>query len=146
VGPGSPNGIERVEAGLLSYGTDMNEGHTPFDCGLDAYIDLDADVESLSLAALKAKAQSQTVQLVGLIFKSPLQLESLVNVNGGFDVFDDSQCIGEITSQVWSLRYQKHLAFAMLDKKYCDGHKQLIVAGQTGSICAIPFLKNALLA
>lgn len=144
VGPGYPNGIERVEAGLLSYGSDMNETHTPFDCGLDTYLDLQANVESLSLPALRAKAGHQKFKLVGLIFDSPLLLDSLENNSGGFDVFDNGKCVGEISSQVWSLRYKKHLAFAMLDKQFSDAQSQVVVAGQAGSICDLPFSKSIL--
>ena len=40
---GGPNLIERIESGLLSYGNDIsNFTHNPFECGLDAFIDLDA--------------------------------------------------------------------------------------------------------
>jgi dimethylsulfoniopropionate demethylase len=31
---GCPNGIERVEGGLLSYGNDMTRENTPHECGL----------------------------------------------------------------------------------------------------------------
>ena len=108
VGPGSPNGIERVEAGLLSYGSDMNETHTPLDCGLDSYIDFDADIESLSLPVLKELQGQQSVKLVGLVFPFQADLSSLANVQGGYDVVVDGVRVGEISSQVWSLRYEKH--------------------------------------
>ena len=50
VGPGCPNLIERVESGLLSLGNDMGYDTTPLECGLNQYVDLDADIESLILA------------------------------------------------------------------------------------------------
>ena len=53
VAAGCPNLIERIESGLLSFGGDMDYSNTPFECGLDQYVDLDADIDSLSLEALK---------------------------------------------------------------------------------------------
>lgn len=35
---GCPNGIERIEGGLLSYGNDMTLDHSPFEAGLGKYV------------------------------------------------------------------------------------------------------------
>ena len=40
--PGAPNLIDRIEAGLLSYGNDMTRVHSPLECGLDRFCSLDA--------------------------------------------------------------------------------------------------------
>jgi dimethylsulfoniopropionate demethylase len=144
VGPGSPNGIERVEAGLLSFGSDMNETHTPLDCGLDAYIDFDADIESLSLPVLKKLRGKQTVKLVGLIFQSPVDLSALANLNGGYDIKVDGRHVAEISSQVWSLRYKKHLAIAMVDKTFVQTNTRLSVEGHPCTLHDLPFSKDIL--
>ena len=144
VGPGSPHGVERVEGGLLSYGADMNESHTPLDCGLDAYLDFNADIDSLSLPTLRAMRGKQRQQLVGLIFSEPVDLTPVANLAGGFDVFDGANPIGEISSQVWSFRYRKHLAIAMLDKNFADENDSCWVAGCNASIVPFPFSKQAL--
>ncbi|MFK7942325.1 MAG: dimethylsulfoniopropionate demethylase, partial [Paracoccaceae bacterium] len=34
---GCPNGIERIESGLLSYGNDMTDDNTPHECGLGRF-------------------------------------------------------------------------------------------------------------
>ena len=144
VGPGSPNGIERVEAGLLSYGSDIDDTHTPFDCGLDSFLDLDADIESLSLPALKALAGQQKLKLVGLIFDTPFEAEEFENRTGGFDVFHDGKLVGEISSQVWSPRYKKHLAIAMLDKEFVNANDGVRLGQHYGRIHPLPFSKTAL--
>lgn len=144
VGPGSPHGIERVEAGLLSFGSDMNENHTPLDCGLDVYIDFDADIESLSLPALKKLRGKQTLKLMGLVFESPVDLFALANRNGGYDIEVDGETVAEISSQVWSLRYKKHLAIAMFDKEFAESNSECTVAGQNCTLHEIPFSKKVL--
>ena len=141
---GYPNGIERIEGGLLSYGSDMDESHTPFECGLDSYLDLDADIQSLSLPALRAMAGKQVRKFVGIIFTSPLELDGKLNSVGGYDVTDGDKIIGEVKSQVWSFRYTQHLALAMLDISYLEANNMVTVAGQLGVIHDVPFSKAAL--
>ena len=38
--PGSPNIIDRVEAGLLSYGNEMTVENTPLECNMDKFLDI----------------------------------------------------------------------------------------------------------
>jgi dimethylsulfoniopropionate demethylase len=144
VGPGSPHGIERVEAGLLSFGSDITDMHTPLDCGLDSYIDFDADIESLSLPVLKELRGKQTLKLVGLVFAAQVDLSGLANRNGGYDVVIDDQVVGEISSQVWSMRYSKHLAIAMLDKNFAETNAELYIAGELCTLHNLPFSKHVL--
>ena len=62
VGAGCPNLIERIESGLLSFGADATYETTPFECGLDQYVSLEADIESLSINALE---ETKTKDQVG---------------------------------------------------------------------------------
>jgi dimethylsulfoniopropionate demethylase len=140
---GCPNSIERMEAGLLSYGSDMNEFNNPFECGLDHYLDLDADIDSLSLPALVEMADKQTQKLVGMVFDQRMDFTEIANAEGGFNVSHDGQLIGEIRSQVWSPRYEKHLAFVMLERSYLCDNDSLEVCNQVGKLHAIPFEKEA---
>ncbi len=141
---GCPNGNERIEAGLLSYGSDMDESHTPFDCGLDSFLDLDADVESLSLPALRELAGKQTMKFVGIIFPESPDLDHLMNLRGGYDLFHDGEVVGEVKSQCWSFRYEKHLALAMIDVAFLASNETITFAGQQGQIHDVPFNKLAL--
>jgi len=134
---GCPQGNERLESGLLSYGNDMDESDTPFECGLDSYINLDADIESLSLPALKAMVGKQTRKLVGLAFdRSPSMPQSRL---GGSDIVIDGEIIGEIRSQAWSFRYNKNLAIAMLPLSYINDNDSITIDGQTSTFHPIPF-------
>ncbi|MFT4635993.1 MAG: dimethylsulfoniopropionate demethylase [Arenicella sp.] len=145
---GSPNGIERIESGLLTYGSDMDETHTPFDCGLDTYLDMKADIESLSIAALRLKQGLQKVKIVGIVANTPLAFSDVEggfgNGRGGFDVTHYGKVVGEITSQVWSPRYNKHLCIAMLKKSFLETHNTLELAGQNCRVEAFPFSKDVL--
>ena len=51
---GCPNLIERIEAGLLSYGNDITVDHTPFEAGLARFCHLDTATGCLAHEALMA--------------------------------------------------------------------------------------------
>jgi dimethylsulfoniopropionate demethylase len=129
---GGPNLIERIESGLLSYGNDMNFTHNPFECGLDAFIDIDADIESISLPALHAIRGKHVHQLVGVIFEEPVEFDD-------FKVVVDQRTVGDVRSQVWSLRYQKFLTMIMMQRDFLNENTTISVRGKTGNIVALPF-------
>ena len=52
-GHGCPNLIERIEAGLLTYGSDITRDDTALEAGLDRYCALDAPMEAIGLYALR---------------------------------------------------------------------------------------------
>ena len=129
---GCPNLIERIESGLISYGNDITDENNPFECGLDKFIDLDADIESLSLPALRAIAGNHENQLVGLTFEQPMKFDS-------YSIKSENRAIADISSQVWSPRFNKHLAMAMMKRDYLTGHSEVEVNGLTGKITNLPF-------
>jgi dimethylsulfoniopropionate demethylase len=129
---GCPNKIERIESGLLSFGGDITAENNPFECGLDAYINIDADIESLSHAELAAMRGHHKNQLIGLMFDQKMTLtETKISFL--------NQVIGNITSEVWSPKYKKHLAFAMVQRDHLRHHSSIDIDGISGRICELPF-------
>ena len=61
---GCPNGIERVEAGLLSYGNDMTDDNTPHECGLGRFCDTQTAIGCIGRDALLRVAKEGPVQQV----------------------------------------------------------------------------------
>ena len=106
VAAGCPNLIERIESGLLSFGADATYETTPFECGLDQYVSLDADIESLSINALRK--QKPKTRLVGLVVNEKINLEDRL-------VLYEKEVIGEITANTWSPRYSVYLVYARCD-------------------------------
>ncbi len=129
---GCPNLIERIESGLLSFGNDITTENNPFECGLDTFINLDADIESLSHNALRALDIKKQDRLMGLAFNQPMEFESLHILSGDKNV-------GEITSHVWSPKQGKHLAFAMMKRFFIDHQSDVEINGMAGHICELPF-------
>ncbi|HBD29970.1 MAG TPA: dimethylsulfoniopropionate demethylase [Deltaproteobacteria bacterium] len=127
IGPGCPNLIERIESGLLSFGGDMGYDTTPFECGLDKYVSLDADIESLSLEELRTR-KSKT-KLIGIVIDRKVNLIDK-------RVFIGSNVVGKITSDTWSPRYSAFLAFARCELKHLEDAQNLHVKTTSGEVSA----------
>jgi len=127
VGPGCPNLIERIESGLLSFGGDMGYDTTPFECGLDQYVSLDADIESLSLEELRTR--NSKTKLIGIVIDRNVNLIDK-------RVFIGSNVVGKITSDTWSPRYSAFLAFVKCELKHLKDAQNLHVKTTSGEVSA----------
>ena len=134
---GGPNLIERIESGLLSYGNDMNFTHNPFECGLDAYIDLEADIESMSLDALRAIRGRHVHQLVGIVFDEVVEFDD-------FRIDVDGVQVGDVRSQVWSPRHRKFLTMVMMKRNFLAANSGVTIGGKLGNIVDLPFNFDAI--
>ncbi len=123
---GCPNQIERLESGLLSYGGDMSEMDNPFECGLGKYVDLEAEVESISLPALRNLHGKHKKLLVGIAFPEVVDVPGLTFVEQG-------RVVGRITAQTWSPKYNEFIMFAMMDRDRVESCSEILVNGVTGS-------------
>ena len=108
---GCPNLIERVEAGLLSYGNDMNREDTPLEIGLEKYVSLDSEVDFIGKAALqKQRKVGIKKRLMGIEIDGskmpPLTMPKKVSIEG--------KNVGMITSGVFSPDYGGNIGFAMI--------------------------------
>ncbi|MFQ5624950.1 MAG: dimethylsulfoniopropionate demethylase, partial [Paracoccaceae bacterium] len=64
---GCPNLIERIEGGLLSYGNDMTQDNTPYECGLGKYCAAEAAIGCVGRdALLRVMADGPKRQIRGL--------------------------------------------------------------------------------
>jgi dimethylsulfoniopropionate demethylase len=132
VRPGGPNLIERIESGLLSYGNDMNFSHNPFECGLDDYIDLDADIDAISLPALRAIRGRHEHQLVGIVFDKAVEFND-------FKIEFEGKPVGDVRSQVWSPRYRKYLTMVMMNRNFLANNPSVTIGTEIGKIVDLPF-------
>ena len=105
---GGPNGIERIESGLLSYGNDMTIKDTPFECGLGKYVDLDAP--SLARDALRTKAKPSRL-LRGLMFEN----DGLPGLVQRWRVRRDGEIVGDVRSAANSPDHRRGIAIGMID-------------------------------
>ncbi|MEM6624574.1 MAG: dimethylsulfoniopropionate demethylase [Pseudomonadota bacterium] len=125
---GCPNLIERIEGGLLSYGNDMTEKHTPMEAGLGRHCVLDRDVGCLGYEALVAQReparQVRPVDISGGPVPSVAKLWEITDQDGNF--------AGRVSSAVWSPDQQGNVAIAMIERAYWDAGTKLIVHASDG--------------
>jgi len=109
---GCPNSIERLETGLLSYGSDITLANNPYECGLDRFFKLGKSAEYMSREALEEFASKGVTQkivhlkLPGDALAPPRSTYPVFNVKG-----DE---VGFVTSMAWSPKFQANLCFAFV--------------------------------
>ncbi len=112
---GCPNMIERVENNLLSYGNEMTNKNTPYDCGLGKFCNLDTDHEFIGKSAL---IKQKKVGFEKNIYKIQFNIESDDKpfFFNNLPVFKKNLEIGRATSIVWSPKYSKYIGFLIASK------------------------------
>ena len=141
VRPGCPNLIERIEGGLLSFGNDMDMNDTPLECGLDAFVSLNDDIEYLGKSTLqKQKKQGVKRSLIGL----KLQMKK-ISITKFVPLFLGSKKIGELRSACYSPEFQCCLGIAMVNisDQIMNQSLELIVEGENivTEMTPFPFTK-----
>ncbi len=114
---GCPNTIERLESGLLSYGSDITREHTPYQAGLGAFCYPEA-VACIGREALLREARD-----------GPPRQIRCVSVGGGpappltdfWQVIGGGRRIGRISSAAWSPEFQTNVAIGMIDRSHWKG-------------------------
>ena len=114
--PGHTSTIRRIEGGMLSYHADMDINTNPFELGLDRLIELDKEFDFIGKEALiKIHNNGVERRQVGLTIEG----EPLNGPTTRFwNVMDDNQVIGRVTSAVYSPRIKENIALAMLKIEY----------------------------
>jgi len=113
---GCPNGIERIESSLLSFGNDMDGEDSPIEAGLERVLSLDADIEALALPALRAERSRGPVKRLAGIVVSGEQTDAALSPFG-----IEGWPVCEIRSQTFSPRAGTRIGIAMLDVALQDG-------------------------
>ncbi len=141
--PGSPNIIERVEGGLLSYGNEMTIEDNPLECGLDRYCDLSGNTEYIGKKALSLIAKTGIKkQIRGIQFSG----KAMDACSIPWPVFSKTtrQAIGKITSGIFSPRLKVNIGLSMIKKNYWDPGTEVLVHTEggkivSGTVCTLPF-------
>ena len=140
IGPGCPNLIERIEAGLLTYGSDITRQDTALEAGLGRYCSLNAPIEAIGLDALRRQSEAGVPRRIcGLTIEGgPVQ-----SPRDTWAVDVDGVAVGRVTSAVWSPRLHTNVAIGMLAIDSTEPGTLVSVAVPGGSrqamVTAMPF-------
>lgn len=109
---GAPNNIRRIEAGLLSYGTDMDSTMNPLELGLDRFVDLEGPDDFIGKAALiKVRESGPMRGRIGLFIDGDPIRQSPIR---WWPVTIDGADTGVVTSATWSPGLERNIAYAVV--------------------------------
>jgi glycine cleavage system aminomethyltransferase T len=144
IGPGAPNDTERLESGLISYGSDMrlqSYRANPYEMGMGALVDLTSAYDFVGRAALeRIAAQPVTRSRAGLV------LEGNPAAPGhAVPLIHQGQAVGHVTEMVYSKRLGKTIAVGLCQADLAAGAAPVQIALpdglHTAHFTAIPFVK-----
>ena len=138
-----PSQIRRVEAGILSYGSDIaldNNGYSdymfmnPYEVGLEYTVELDQEADFIGKEALKRIAdEGVSRKVVGI----ELGGDPLVGyIEDYLQVVENDAQIGQVSSAFWSPRLKTNIGYAVVPIEYADLGTELTVRQATGEVTA----------
>jgi len=134
-------GIRRLEAGILDYGTDIDDSMTAFDIGLGNFVDLSKDDFVGRDALQKARRECRFFGLT-----SQTGVPSV-----GCDLLLDNRIVGTVKVGDWSPTLEKGIGYIFLDQTAVDGEtwtgKQLTLIDRENNrhaceVVALPFFDS----
>lgn len=125
---GCPNGIERIEGGLLSYGNDMTRDNTPHECGLGRFCSTQTAIGCVGRDALLRVAKEGPVQQIRAIAMP----ERAPVCDRAWPIVAKGKRVGQVTSAAWSPDHQETVAIGMVKMTHWDPDTVLTIETQEG--------------
>lgn len=126
---GCPNGIERVEGGLLSYGNDMTRDNTPHECGLGRFCSTETAIGCVGRDALLRVSKEGPVQQI-----RPLTIEGdLPPCDRPWPLMAGSKKVGQVTSAAASPDFNVNVAIGMVRMTHWEPGTTMTVETQDGT-------------
>lgn len=141
IGPGNPNGCERIESGLLSWGGDTDDRTNPFEVRMGRYVDLDVPDDVVGIQALRRiKASGPERHQLGVALEGE---EAMAAPFDWAEIRKDSRPIGHMTNGVWSYRLSQNIGFALVSVAAVPGDRVEVVRDGKpvpGTLQSLPFI------
>ena len=129
---GCPNLIDRIEAGLLSFGNDMTLANNPFEAGLDRFFQLGKPADYLGQASLEEIARVGVTQR---LVRLRVQGEPITNPRDIYELKSpDSDEMGIVTSIVYSPRLGVNIGFGYVPINNSDVGNPFTVLTPNGEL------------
>ena len=120
---GCPNLIERIEGGLLSYGSDMRRENSPIEAGLAKFCNSpDNYIGRSVIEAQKADGPNRMICPISIEGAEDLPHNSL-----GWNVYNKETWVGLISSATWSPDFNVNVAIGMIERGHWDSGSVLQV-------------------
>ena len=141
IGPGTPNYVERIESGLVSYGADTDDKTNPFELGMDRFVDLAQAHEFVGKGALlNIKKSGVKRRFMGFFISG----ESLTRTNEDrIKVLQNDEVVGYLSAYAYSPRMNKNIALGMIQLAAIEssGHLKIMTddGPRTAETVSLPF-------
>jgi dimethylsulfoniopropionate demethylase len=126
---GCPNGIERVEGGLLSYGNDMTDDNTPHECGLGKFCNTATAIGCIGRDALMRVASDGPMKQIRPI---RIDADTLPGCDRAWPLMAGSTRVGQVTSAAISPDFGSGVAIGMVRMTHWDPGTALWVETPAG--------------
>jgi len=140
IGPGTPNYVERIESGLLSYGGDTDPETNPLEVNLGKYLELDIEADFIGKTALREISRRGPKRRQAGLF---LDGAPMTANKHRWDVTLDGQSVGKLTAVTFSLKLKRNIAIALLECGATESDRGLVVHTTDGprqaQVTGIPF-------
>lgn len=137
IGPGTPNPSERIESGLLSFGSDNDPRTDPFEAGLGAWVNLDDGHDFIGRAALLERVERGIERsLVNVSFAEDSLSVASLPLEHPRSVRLDGQVVGELRNAVWSPRLGHAIGIGLVQRSASTPGTRLTV-DVDGVVCSL---------
>lgn len=142
IGPGCPNGMERVESGLLSWGGDTDDETNPFEVRMGRFVDLDCADDVIGIEALRRiKEEGPRRRQLGV----KLLMEGRMGpTDRRSEIRRDGELIGMVTAHAWSPRLETNIGLCLVNRDLNPGDVAEVFLPDggkcEGEFCKLPFL------
>ena len=141
IGPGNPNMSERIESGLLSYGSDTDDQTNPFEIRMGNYINLEVPNDTIGIKALrKIAAEGPKRHQIGVILDGDRPSGVVAE---WLDITQNGKSVGSMTSGVWSRRLKKNIGLGLININVKIGENAIVRTNNGDVNCEfvdLPFL------
>ena len=146
ISAGAPNTALRLEAGIFSYGSDMDAENNPFEMGLGWTVDFDSEADFIGREALRRIASRPLARrMCGAEVEGSPPLEGN---ESHWPVYAEGRQVGVLTTCGYSPGLDKNLAFVMLESRYVDPGRRVEIASPDGvrgaKLVTLPWTKRAI--
>jgi len=121
----APGHHRRIEAGILSYGADMDAETNPYECGLGWQVDLTKEAFVGKAALAKIKEEGAKRKLAGIKMGGKPITWYMADF---YHVFKGNELVGYVTSAWYSPAQESNIGFAMLPMEFTELGTELEVA------------------
>lgn len=113
IAPGTPHHMERIENGLLSYGSDTDDDTDPFEAGLGQWCDLDRPFVGRD-AIVARRAEPENRRTLVNVYVDVVDRSELWTADQPYPASIDGRPAGVLRTTVWSPKLDRFIGLALV--------------------------------